>query len=82
MPELAIATACHEGVLKLQTCHCSWCMHMHAVKRAESAAGYRPQSQLQLQLHQAAGHGIAQHTPNSSQTQMTAATTASQWPLD
>ena len=22
-----------QGVLKLQTCHCSWCMHIHAGKR-------------------------------------------------
>ena len=28
-----------QGVLKLQTCHCSCCMHIHAGKRAEFAAG-------------------------------------------
>ena len=40
VPELALESGCTEGVPKLQTCHCSWCMHNYADKRAESAAGY------------------------------------------
>lgn len=40
------------------------------------------QQQSQLQLRQAPGHGVTQHMPNSSQTQMPAAVMASQWPLD